>query len=94
MEREDDAAGAQLDAFGDHRQRRLEHGRIGIEASQQREVPLGHPDTREAVAIAVLGGFHDDRVLVRLGRLRARGEEHHAALELRSCTLHHASPVA
>ncbi len=71
MEREDDAAGADVDAGGGRGDRGADDRRIGVEAAERMEVALGRPDRGEVLAIG------------EAPRLRAADDSGRRALRLR-----------
>ena len=70
MQRQRDAAGANLYALGDHRQRRAQDGGVRVEPAEVLEVPLRRPHRREPVGVGKAGALQQQAVLV-VRRVRA-----------------------
>src|ERR1700760_2885959 len=54
MQRQGTTSRANLYAFGNHRQRRAEHGRIRVEAAEILKVSFGRPDGAEVIQVGQL----------------------------------------
>src|SRR5689334_21322833 len=67
MQRQSDAARANLHAFSNHRQRGTEHGRIRIKATEILKVSFGRPNCAEAVPVGKLRALENEAILVRRG---------------------------
>jgi hypothetical protein len=70
VERQRDAARANLDALGEDGERRAQHRGVRVEAAEILKVTLGRPDGPEAVAVGELRALDDEAILL-FGILRA-----------------------
>src|SRR5690349_1004760 len=85
MQRQGDAARANLHALSDHCEGGAEHGRIRVKAAEIFEVAFGRPDRTEAVAVGKLRALQNETIFVgRIFRTIVREEVETEAQTLRA----------
>src|SRR4051812_19710282 len=82
VERQHDAAGADAELAGDHRQRGAEDGGVGVEATEGMEMTLGRPDGGEAGLIGESRAFEKEMVFFVLEIPVVAGEVEETEIDL------------
>ncbi|NKA55407.1 hypothetical protein GO279_04175 [Ralstonia solanacearum] len=78
VQRQHDAARAQLDARCFARQRGAQHRRIGREPAERMEMPLRQPQRRKAAGVGIAGHLEEQPILLRIVAGRIVAEERDA----------------
>src|ERR1041385_2466758 len=64
MQRQRHTAGSNLDALGNHRQCRAQHGGIRVQATKGLKMTLGCPDSRKTMTVRKLRALEQQPVFV------------------------------